>query len=111
MLPWLYGIINNSDVCETESNTIITIIENLLNNLNSLTQDTTHYKYLLFSILSKLKVYLPRDATNELVTRYTNVLQRVTVTKNIKACLSKQSFNKVHKKRFKHNIIKNNDKE
>lgn len=84
MLPWLYGIISHSDVCETESDTIIAIIENLLNSLDSLTENTTHYKYLLFSILLKLKVYFPRNATNKIITRYTNVLQRVIVAKNVK---------------------------
>lgn len=92
MLPWLYGIISHSDICETESDTIITIIENLLNSLDSLAADTTHYKYLLFSILSKLKVHLPKNTTNELFTRYTNVLRRVIVAKSLKGCMNKQSL-------------------
>lgn len=98
MLPWLYGIINHSVVCETESDTIIvivTIIENLLNCLDGLTEDTTHYKHLLFNILLKLKVYFARNATNELVTRYVSVLQRVVVAKNVKKCINKRSLKKV----------------
>ncbi|XP_014481768.1 PREDICTED: uncharacterized protein LOC106748083 [Dinoponera quadriceps] len=95
VLPWLYGIINHSDVCEAESDAIITIIGNLLNSLDSLTEDTTHYKYLLLSILLKLNAHFPRNATNELSTRYANVLQRVIVAKGVKGCTGKRSLKRV----------------
>ncbi|EZA54632.1 Nucleolar pre-ribosomal-associated protein [Ooceraea biroi] len=55
VLPWLHKVVNQLDTCETEIDTVITIIENLLNNLSALTEDTTRYKFLLFSILSQLK--------------------------------------------------------
>ncbi|XP_011143515.1 uncharacterized protein LOC105185594 isoform X1 [Harpegnathos saltator] len=95
ILPWLYGIINRFDACEVESDTIITIIENLLNSLDSLTENTIHYEHLLFSILLKLRMHFPRNAPNELLVRYANILQCVIAAKNVKSCVSKESLKKV----------------
>lgn len=55
MLAWLREVVNHQDTREAEVDTIMIITENLLNNLSSLNEDTTHYKFLLFSILSQLK--------------------------------------------------------
>ncbi|XP_011866793.1 PREDICTED: nucleolar pre-ribosomal-associated protein 1 [Vollenhovia emeryi] len=51
MVPWLHEIVNHLDNYETEIGTIITIIENLLNTLDSTAQDINHYKTLLSSLL------------------------------------------------------------
>ncbi|KYQ54426.1 Nucleolar pre-ribosomal-associated protein 1 [Trachymyrmex zeteki] len=56
VLPWLHEIVNHLDICEAEI--IITIIENLLNTLDSSVQDVSHYKSLLFNILLLLQMYL-----------------------------------------------------
>ncbi|XP_012219592.2 nucleolar pre-ribosomal-associated protein 1 [Linepithema humile] len=58
VLLWLHQVVKNLDTCEAEIGTIITIIENLLNSLQSLTEDTTCYKRLLFSILFQLRTHL-----------------------------------------------------
>jgi len=58
ILPWLHEIVNHLDIYEAEIKTIITIIENLLNTLDSLTQDISHYKSLLFNILLSLEMHL-----------------------------------------------------
>lgn len=58
MLLWLYQVVKNLDICEAEIRTIIAIIENLLNSLQSLTEDTTYYKRLLFNILLQLRARL-----------------------------------------------------
>ncbi|KAL6424428.1 hypothetical protein ACFW04_009892 [Cataglyphis niger] len=57
IIPWLHEIIyRDKDVCETELGIIIiSIIENLLNNFNNSTEDVSHYKFLLFRILLRLK--------------------------------------------------------
>ncbi|XP_029673694.1 nucleolar pre-ribosomal-associated protein 1 [Formica exsecta] len=58
ILPWLHEIIHrDEDVCETEIGTIISIIENLLNSFDNSTENVTHYKFLLFRILLRLKAY------------------------------------------------------
>ncbi|XP_029174651.1 nucleolar pre-ribosomal-associated protein 1 [Nylanderia fulva] len=59
ILPWLYEIIHrDGEVYETKSGAINSIIENLLNSLDNSTEDVIHYKFLLFSILLRLKTYL-----------------------------------------------------
>lgn len=57
IIPWLHEIIyRDEDVCETELGIIIiSIIENLLNSFNNSTEDVSHYKFLLFRILLRLK--------------------------------------------------------
>ncbi|XP_011634485.1 nucleolar pre-ribosomal-associated protein 1 [Pogonomyrmex barbatus] len=60
ILPWLHEVINHLEICEVEIKTIIIIIENMLNSLDSLTQDVTNYKSLLCSILLLLQVRLKK---------------------------------------------------
>lgn len=92
MLSWLHKTATHLDVYEVEAATVVvTIIENLLNSLDSLTEDTTHYKFLLFNILLQLKEQFFRNTTNDLFAHYVNVFQRViNVTKGAaKHCASK----------------------
>ncbi|KYN02538.1 PREDICTED: nucleolar pre-ribosomal-associated protein 1 [Cyphomyrmex costatus] len=64
ILPWLYEIVNHLNIYGAEIKIIITIIENLLNTLDSTAQDINHYKSLLFNILLLLQMYLKNRHNN-----------------------------------------------